>query len=349
MNEDARLEKWELTETPYSSLGNWVNVGDNIYPDWVDVNKSYFTKTKDVDNYSFLRYAGILIIDSFDRNLPLGLYSFVKGHSLYGNRFGIGWYKDSKWVRGDQLMDVDFKHPFDYAIDNKNYLIYIDASAIPDSDTIYVSDGGDEDIRIKLNQRYGNIIPESINKTLMAEVKTAIQTADANAKKLINCYPEWFDYQNSIDITDTINIFLNNAGNLIIKGFDKSLKLGIFSFVKGSVTYGNQIGFAWLKGGKWVRGAIIKIFDFESFEYVIDGIEYNISIDVKPVPDQDKPYVSDGGTDEVKLKLTDRYDTQTDVEALQTDVEALQTDVEALQTDVEALQTDWRFTYFEKS
>ena len=161
--------------------------------------------------------------------------------------------------------------------------------------------------------------------------------------KSINVYPDWFDFQNSV-VKATNTLFFEKVGGLNIAGFDKSLRLGIYSFVKGHSVYGNRIGFAWEKDQVWQRGDLSTNVNFNApFLYKIDGKQYYITIDVSQVPDSETIYISDTGTGEIKLKINDRYTNfseYSDVSGLKTDVEALKTDVEALKTDVDALKTD---------
>ena len=161
--------------------------------------------------------------------------------------------------------------------------------------------------------------------------------------KSINVYPDWFDFQNSV-VKATNTLFFEKVGGLNIAGFDKSLRLGFFSFVKGHSAYGNRIGFAWEKGQVWQRGDLLTNVNFNApFLYKIDGKQYYITIDVSQVPDSETIYISDTGTGEIKLKINDRYTNfseYSDVSGLKTDVDALKTDVSGLKTDVDALKTD---------
>ena len=155
--------------------------------------------------------------------------------------------------------------------------------------------------------------------------------------KSINVYPDWFDFQNSV-VKETNTLFFEKVGGLNIAGFDKSLRLGFFSFVKGNSAYGNRIGFAWEKDQVWQRGDLLTNVNFNApFLYKIDGKQYYITIDVSQVPDSETIYISDGGTGEIKLKINDRYTNfseYSDVSGLKTDVDALKTDVYGLKTDV---------------
>ena len=161
--------------------------------------------------------------------------------------------------------------------------------------------------------------------------------------KSINVYPDWFDFQNSV-VKQTNTLFFEKVGGLNIAGFDKSLRLGFFSFVKGHSAYGNRIGFAWEKDQVWQRGDLLTNVNFNApFLYKIDGKQYYITIDVSQVPDSETIYISDSGTGEIKLKINDRYTNfseYSDVSGLKTDVDALKTDVSGLKTDVDALKTD---------
>ena len=155
--------------------------------------------------------------------------------------------------------------------------------------------------------------------------------------KSINVYPDWFDFQNSV-VKATNTLFFEKVGGLNIAGFDKSLRLGFFSFVKGHSAYGNRIGFAWEKGQVWQRGDLLTNVNFNApFLYKIDGKQYYITIDVSQVPDSETIYISDTGTGEIKLKINDRYTNfseYSDVSGLKTDVDALKTDVSGLKTDI---------------
>ena len=168
--------------------------------------------------------------------------------------------------------------------------------------------------------------------------------------KSINVYPDWFDFQNSV-VKETNTLFFEKVGGLNIAGFDKSLRLGFFSFIKGHSAFGNRIGFAWEKGQVWQRGDLLTNVNFNApFLYKIDGKQYYITIDVSQVPDSETIYISDAGTGEIKLKINDRYtnfseysdvsELKTDVDALKKDVSGLKTDVDALKTDVSGLKTD---------
>lgn len=168
--------------------------------------------------------------------------------------------------------------------------------------------------------------------------------------KSINVYPDWFDFQNSV-VKETNTLFFEKVGGLNIAGFDKSLRLGFFSFIKGHSVFGNRIGFAWEKGQVWQRGDLLTNVNFNApFLYKIDGKQYYITIDVSQVPDSETIYISDAGTGEIKLKINDRYtnfseysdvsELKTDVDALKKDVSGLKTDVDALKTDVSGLKTD---------
>lgn len=161
--------------------------------------------------------------------------------------------------------------------------------------------------------------------------------------KSINVYPDWFDFQNSV-VKATNTLFFEKVGGLNIAGFDKSLRLGIYSFVKGHSVFGNRIGFAWEKDQVWQRGDLLTNVNFNApFLYKIDGKQYYITIDVSQVPDSETIYISDAGTGEIKLKINDRYTNfseYSDVSRLKTDVDALKTDVPGLKTDVDALKTD---------
>ena len=161
--------------------------------------------------------------------------------------------------------------------------------------------------------------------------------------KSINVYPDWFDFQNSV-VKAGNTLFFEKVGGLNIAGFDKSLRLGFFSFVKGHSVYGNRIGFAWEKGQVWQRGDLLTNVNFNApFLYKIDGKQYYITIDVSQVPDSETIYISDVATGEIKLKINDRYTNfseYSDVSELKTDVDALKTDVSELKIDVDALKTD---------
>ena len=161
--------------------------------------------------------------------------------------------------------------------------------------------------------------------------------------KSINVYPDWFDFQNSV-VKATNTLFFEKVGGLNIAGFDKSLRLGIYSFIKGHSAFGNRIGFAWEKGQVWQRGDLLTNVNFNApFLYKIDGKQYYITIDVSQVPDSETVYISDTGTVEIKLKINDRYTNfseYSDVSGLKTDVDALKTGVSGLKTDVDALKTD---------
>ena len=161
--------------------------------------------------------------------------------------------------------------------------------------------------------------------------------------KSINVYPDWFDFQNSV-VKATNTLFFEKVGGLNIAGFDKSLRLGIYSFVKGHSVYGNRIGFAWEKDQVWQKGDLSTNVNFNApFLYKIDGKQYYITIDVSQVPDSETIYISDTGTGDIKMKINDRYTNfseYSDVSGLKTDVDALKTDVDALKTDVDALKTD---------
>lgn len=161
--------------------------------------------------------------------------------------------------------------------------------------------------------------------------------------KSINVYPDWFDFQNSV-VKATNTLFFEKVGGLNIAGFDKSLRLGLFSFVKGHSYLGNRIGFAWEKDQVWQRGDLLTNVNFNApFLYKIDGKQYYITIDVSQVPDSETIYISDAGTGEIKLKINDRYTNfseYSDVSGLKTDVDALKTDVSGLKTDVSGLKTD---------
>lgn len=155
--------------------------------------------------------------------------------------------------------------------------------------------------------------------------------------KSINVYPDWFDFQNS-DVKATNTLFFEKVGGLNIAGFDKSLRLGFFSFVKGHSLFGNRIGFAWEKDQVWQRGDLLTNVNFNApFLYKIDGKQYYITIDVSQVPDSETIYISDAGTGEIKLKINDRYTNfseYSDVSGLKTDIDALKTDVSGLKTDI---------------
>ena len=155
--------------------------------------------------------------------------------------------------------------------------------------------------------------------------------------KSINVYPDWFDFQNSV-VKETNTLFFEKVGGLNIAGFDKSLRLGFFSFVKGHSVFGNRIGFAWEKDQVWQRGDLLTNVNFNApFLYKIDGKQYYITIDVSQVPDSETIYISDTGTGEIKLKINDRYTNfseYSDVSGLKTDVDALKTDVSGLKTDI---------------
>ena len=161
--------------------------------------------------------------------------------------------------------------------------------------------------------------------------------------KSINVYPDWFDFQNSV-VKQTNTLFFEKVGGLNIAGFDKSLRLGFFSFVKGHSVHGNRIGFAWEKDQVWQRGDLLINVNFNApFLYKIDGKQCYITIDVSQVPDSETIYISDVGTGEIKLKINDRYTNfseYSDVSGLKTDVDALKTDASGLKTDVDALKTD---------
>ena len=161
--------------------------------------------------------------------------------------------------------------------------------------------------------------------------------------KSINVYPDWFDFQNSV-VKATNTLFFEKVGGLNIAGFDKSLRLGFFSFIKGHSVYGNRIGFAWEKDQVWQRGDLLTNVNFNApFLYKIDGKQYYITIDVSQVPDGETIYISEADTGEVGLKINDRYTNfseYSDVSGLKTDVNALKTDVSGLKTDVDALKTD---------
>ena len=155
--------------------------------------------------------------------------------------------------------------------------------------------------------------------------------------KSINVYPDWFDFQNSV-VKATNTLFFEKVGGLNIAGFDKSLRLGFFSFVKGHSAFGNRIGFAWEKDQVWQRGDLLTNVNFNApFLYKIDGKQYYITIDVSQVPDSETIYISDAGTGEIKLKINDRYTNfseYSDVSGLKTDVDALKTDVSGLKIDI---------------
>ena len=155
--------------------------------------------------------------------------------------------------------------------------------------------------------------------------------------KSINVYPDWFDFQNSV-VKATNTLFFEKVGGLNIAGFDKSLRLGLFSFIKGHSSFGNRIGFAWEKDQVWQRGDLLTNVNFNApFLYKIDGKQYYITIDVSQVPDSETIYISDAGTGEIKLKINDRYTNfseYSDVSGLKTDVDALKTDVSGLKTDI---------------
>ena len=155
--------------------------------------------------------------------------------------------------------------------------------------------------------------------------------------KSINVYPDWFDFQNSV-VKEKNTLFFEKVGGLNIAGFDKSLRLGFYSFVKGHSAFGNRIGFAWEKDQVWQRGDLLTNVNFNApFLYKIDGKQYYITIDVSQVPDSETIYISDSGTGEIKLKINDRYTNfseYSDVSGLKTDVDALKTDVSGLKTDI---------------
>ena len=155
--------------------------------------------------------------------------------------------------------------------------------------------------------------------------------------KSINVYPDWFDFQNS-DVKAKNILFFEKVGGLNIAGFDKSLRLGFYSFVKGHSVFGNRIGFAWEKDQVWQRGDLLTNVNFNApFLYKIDGKQYYITIDVSQVPDSEIAYISDPDTGEIKLKINDRYTNFSEssgVSGLKTDVDALKTDVSGLKADI---------------
>lgn len=155
--------------------------------------------------------------------------------------------------------------------------------------------------------------------------------------KSINVYPDWFDFQNSV-VKATNTLFFEKVGGLNIAGFDKSLRLGFFSFIKGHSVLGNRIGFAWEKDQVWQRGDLFTNVNFNApFLYKIDGKQYYITIDVSQVPDSETIYISDSGTGEIKLKINDRYTNFSEysyVSGLKTYVDALKTDISGLKTDI---------------
>lgn len=149
--------------------------------------------------------------------------------------------------------------------------------------------------------------------------------------KSINVYPDWFDFQNSV-VNATNTLFFEKVGGLNIAGFDKSLRLGLFHFIKGHSSYGNRIGFAWEKDQVWQKGVGLANVNFNApFLYEIDGKQYYITIDVSQVPDSETIYISDGGTGEIKLKINDRY---TNFSEYSTDISGLKTDISGLKTDI---------------
>ena len=118
-------------------------------------------------------------------------------------------------------------------------------------------------------------------------------------------FPDWLDLSNS-ELADNNIPFLSNAGNINIAGFDKSVKLGFSSFVKGHSTYGNRIRLAWFVNNEWVYGGFALDVDFREFRYVINGKEYSISMDVDSVPDSDTVYVSQP-SGIPRVQMNDKY------------------------------------------
>ena len=268
------------------------------------------------------------------------LASVIKEDKTYGTRFGLTTDTGISVLYDDENALDGNIHSYTKKIREYNYTIYFQMDGSSLNTGILISINPFANAKFIVSDKAIQPYVPSGGETA---IETAVETANTNAKKLINYYPEWFDYQNST-IKEVQKIFFANVGNLVIEGFDKSLKLGIILFVKGSTTLGNRIGFAWLKEGSWVKGKLTNVDFSKPIKYTIDGKDYNIFIDVNRVPDEDSPYISDGGTVDVRIKLTDRYltvlDKSQDVETLKTDVETLKTDVETLKTDVEVLQMD---------
>ena len=263
-------------------------------------------------------------------DLKFHISSVIKNSPDYGTRFGLSTNNGINfWCNYENSFDGNI-HKYSMNINGYEYIMYFQVDGSDLQDGVLISINPFENAKFIIEDKgITNVEPD-----IEAVVEAAVEAADINAKKLINLYADWFDYQNSIGINTTIETLFKNLGTLIFDRF-VGLNLGIFSFVKGSATYGNRIGFAWLKEGVWTRGSILKNVDFsKTFEYTIDGNIYKIFIDVTNVPDRDLSYISDGGTAEVKIKINNRYSLQTDIEALQTDIEVLQTDIEALQTDI---------------
>ena len=186
---------------------------------------------------------------------------------------------------------------------------------------------------------FGNI---QVNPNELAIIYTdnniwCVYRLNVLTNKSINVYPDWLDFQNSV-VTAKNTLFFEKVGGLNIAGFDKSLRLGLYSFIKGHSSYGNRIGFVWEKDQVWQRGDLLTNVNFNApFLYKIDGKQYYITIDVSQVPDSETIYISDTSTGEIKLKINDRYTNFSeypDVSGLKTDVDALKTDVSGLKTDI---------------
>lgn len=179
---------------------------------------------------------------------------------------------------------------------------------------------------------FGNI---QVNPNELAIIYTdnniwCVYRLNVLTNKSINVYPDWFDFQNSV-VKEKNTLFFEKVGGLNIAGFDKSLRLGFFSFIKGHSAFGNRIGFAWEKDQVWQKGDLLTNVNFNApFLYKIDGKQYYITIDVSQVPDSETIYISDASTGEIKLKINDRYTNfseYSDVSGLKTDVDALKTDI----------------------
>ena len=144
--------------------------------------------------------------------------------------------------------------------------------------------------------------------------------------------PNWIDCKDSIFVGNNLK-FLAKAGNLIIGGFDKGYRLGFWTLTKGHTVYGSKIGLFWEKDDVWVKGNQVTNVDFSKpFEYTIDGVLYNVFIDLSLLEDSDTVWVSD--TKNVpNLKTNNRYLTTLATE-LKASIENVEDSISDIQKDI---------------
>lgn len=252
--------------------------------------------------------------------------TLLKNYSNPIFRFGLGTSLGANlWVASNENI-------FDGNVHSQNFTLTI--NGVKFNYTLYFQIDGSaiEKVGIVISHSY-DVSPYVVSRNAIEYIGDVTRLrADAD---VLLATPYWIDCKDSTFVGNNLE-FLAKAGNLIIEGFDKGYRLGIWSLTKGHTTYGSRIGLFWEKDNVWVKGDALTGVDFSKpFKYTIDGVSYSVFIDLSLLEDSDTVWVSD--TKNVpNLKTNNRYLTTplSDIVALQTEIDKINENLVDIKTDI---------------